>query len=85
MRTIWKFELPNGFAITMPYGAEVIRVARQGAVPCLWAIVESDNAPAMRRFMVIGTGRPIPPAARFYIGTWDDDPFVWHLFELAPA
>lgn len=81
MKTIYKFELPKPICqVDMPVGAKVVRVARQGAAICLWAIVESDNAVEKRLFATVGTGRPIPLDGR-YLGTWDDGPFVWHLFE----
>jgi len=80
-KTIWKFEIPDSRSlIDMPVGAQVIRVAKQGAADCIWAIVESDNALEKRLFALIGTGQVIPPDGR-YLGTWDDGPFVWHLFE----
>jgi hypothetical protein len=88
MKTIWKFEMSQGdmphpvCQLDMPAGAKVVRVARQGAAICLWAIVESDNALQPRLFATVGTGRPIPLDVR-YLGTWDDGPFVWHLFEPA--
>lgn len=81
MKTIWKFEMRAPVCqIDMPAGAQVVRVGRQGAAICLWAIVESDNAPQKRLFATVGTGRPIPHEGH-YLGTWDDGPFVWHLFE----
>jgi hypothetical protein len=81
VKTIWKFQMPGPHAvIDMPVGAKVVRVARQGAAICLWAIVESDNALEKRLFATVGTGHAIPLDGR-YLGTWDDGPFVWHLFE----
>lgn len=88
MKTIWKFQLPSPLCvIEMPAGATVIRVGRQGASICLWAIVETDNPMETRSFATVGTGHRIPPESR-HLGTWDDGPFVWHLFEperAAPA
>jgi hypothetical protein len=86
MKAIWKFKLPAPRAvIDMPVGAQVIRVARQGPVICLWAIVKTDNNTLERRqFVTVGTGSPIPDDGR-YLGTWDDGPFVWHLFEPTQA
>jgi len=81
VKTIWKFELPKTRSlIDMPVGAQVIRVAKQWNVQWIWAIVESDNATEKRLFAVIGTGQAAPPDGR-YLGTWEDGPFVWHLFE----
>jgi hypothetical protein len=83
MKAIWKFQMPSPTCqVDMPVGAKVIRVTRQGAAICLWAIVESDNAKEKRRFATVGTGHAIPQDGH-YLGTWDDGPFVWHLFEPA--
>lgn len=85
MKTIWKFELAKPVCrVDMPVCAKVIRVGRQGASICLWAIVESDNSLEKRLFAVVGTGHPIPHDGR-YLGSWDDGPFVWHLFEPTQA
>ncbi len=82
MKTIWKFPMPAPrCVIDMPAGAQVIRVSRQPPSNiCIWAIVESDNATEKRLFAAVGTGHAIPLDGR-YLGTWDDGPFVWHLFE----
>ena len=81
MNTIWKFVLPKPMCvIDMPAGAQVIRVARQGPDVCLWAMVDSNNPAQKRKFAMVGTGHPIPVDGR-YLGTWDDGPLVWHLFE----
>jgi hypothetical protein len=87
MKTIWKFPLPAMRAvIDMPVGAQIVHVAKQGPGNdyCVWAIVESDNATEKRLLAAIGTGHAIPLDGR-YIGTWQDGPFWWHLFEPTQA
>jgi len=90
MLSIWKFPLPvalddKAVEVTMPEGAAIVRFAggehspvRQ---PTVWALVDSDNPPEARRFRVFGTGHPLPRAARF-VGTFFNEPFVWHVLEL---
>jgi len=88
MRTIWKFALPTAtvdfFDIDMPRGAVILRLAPQGGVPHLWAEVDSEAEEAERRsFQIVGTGGPVPTAcAKAYLGSWEQGPFVWHLYEL---
>lgn len=92
MRTIWKFPCPlsinGGFTIVMPERAQVLTVQCQqnqhGAeVPCLWALVESDNKPEVREFVIVGTGYPCEYDSINYIGTFQlsGGRFVGHLFE----
>jgi len=82
VKTIWQVELPKPIChVHLPVGAQVVRVGRQGASVCVWAIVESSNALEDRLFATAVTGQPLPHDVR-YLGTWDDGPFVWHLFEL---
>jgi hypothetical protein len=92
MRTIWKFPLPfvaYECTIAMPAGAEIVRMEPQfsgprNGVPTLWAIVDDQAAQERRRFAVIGTGHRLPDEAT-YIGSYEADPFVWHVVELPLA
>lgn len=65
----------------MPRGAQIIRVAEQGLNTCLWAIVDPAAPLETREFQVFRTGGALPLDA-IYVGTWDEHPFVWHLFEI---
>lgn len=90
MLTIWKFPIPtsamiwtNGkFKLEMPQDARILCLQVQGDTPCLWAELQSENPPEQRQFAIIGTGHPAPPAAT-YVGTWQEESFVWHLYERA--
>lgn len=88
MKVIWKYPLePLGIsAILMPKGAKILCAQPQVSGPMIWALVEATDEKEleMREFVVIGTGQPMHDecgSKATYIGTWQDPPFVWHLFE----
>ena len=86
MKVVWKFLLDlkdyanPRFELTMPRDARILTVQMQAGIPCLWAEVYPDNPVEVRRFAIVSTGCPVPPGVS-YIGTWQDGPFVWHLYE----
>lgn len=88
MKTIWKFPLAiaDRQRIMMPQGAEILTAQRQGDQACVWAIV-NDAAPMKPRLIEIaGTGNRLAELdeeySRKYIGTFQFEPFVWHVFEI---
>lgn len=84
MKTIWKFplQLVSPQFIEMPDGAEILTVQSQGDVGCLWALVDPEMAVTPRYFEVFGTGQNVHTLSkRRYIGTFQQPPFVWHVFE----
>lgn len=86
MRSVWKFPLgvrldDKAAEVTMPAGAAIVHFALQGGEPTVWAQVDSDEAPEVRRFRIFGTGHPLPRGSR-HVGTYGDGPFVWHVFEM---
>lgn len=86
-KTIWKYGLqdafsPAGVRLPLPEGARVLTVQVQpGNGAQLWAEVHSEIQGPPRTFKIFGTGHEIPDNAK-YIATWQDTPFVWHLYEL---
>lgn len=82
---IWKYPIPvtDHFEIEMPGAAQVISVQIQQGKPFIWAIVGPNITPAPRKFRLVGTGNDfkLMPTDKF-IGTFQDGPFVWHLFEI---
>lgn len=94
MRTIWKFILPiyndNGNVrarslIGMPQGARILSFQVQDGKYCLWAEVDSEKPKRTRAFQIVGTGNEMPPdriEGENYIGTVQNEHFVWHLFEI---
>lgn len=89
MRTIWKFQLteptrrtPPLWRFAMPMEAKVLTVQVQGAIPTVWAEVDDEVDTIDRWFTVVGTGEQLPDWPVSYVGTWQDPPFVWHLYLL---
>lgn len=85
-RVIWEFqfEIVSPLHVSMPKGAEILTAQDQGGVGCLWAIVEPENWLESRYFEIFGTGQPIhedQDIERRYVGTLQQPPFVWHVFE----
>jgi hypothetical protein len=86
MKTIWKFPLAlvSPYQITMPKGAEILTVQRQGDAACIWAIVDPNADRERRVFEVFGTGQPMHDGIgveREYVNTFQQGPYVWHVFE----
>jgi len=85
MKAVWKFEIPRDGVIVMPFGAEVLQVREQIENVCLWALVDPDERQMeTRRFILFGTGHPIPSAPMKYHGTahLKGGMLVMHVFEL---
>lgn len=89
MKTIWKFPLSDGSPqrIALPKDAEILTVQIQAGAACLWALVESEHDYETRYVEVFGTGQPIHEGTskRTYIATFQQPPFVWHVFERSEA
>lgn len=98
MRQVWKFPLLVTTAdyacdVEMPVGAQQVRFAPQYSgpleegprpgIPTLWALVDPAAELETRTFRVFGTGHAIPDQAR-HVGSYDADPFVWHVFDVTP-
>ena len=83
-KTIWKFtfDISDSISVPMPKGADILSVEVQGGVPCIWALVDPDAEKEARKFLLYGTGHPIDGmSADRYVATFQQGPFVWHLFE----
>lgn len=92
MRTIWKYEIPTGepyswpgfphreFHLDMPKGSRVLSVQIQNKRPHIWVEVFKDEPIVVRDFYVVGTGYPFPDNANYYVGTWQCEGYVWHLY-----
>ena len=81
-RQIWKFPIGSTEPmVSMPRGAEILTVQVQNGVPTIWALVDTDAPKAKRLIHIFGTGWDIPKKIHRYIGTWQHDALVWHLFE----
>jgi hypothetical protein len=91
---IWKYEIirDKSFVLNMPKYCQILHLEKQGDTPCLWVEVPSDsfyNSKKVeyeeREFVIIGTGWEFGVAeigdAGYYVGTWLEGPYVWHLYE----
>jgi hypothetical protein len=82
MRTVHKY--PVRFCqsrISMPEGAEIIRFSAQRNELCIWAVVDTTKPEKNRHFEVVGTGHEIGFEYNKYVGSCDQGPYIWHLFE----
>lgn len=82
MITIWKFTIPmaESAEIEMPTGAQLLHVGMQNRSVQLWAQVNTEAPTTIRHFHVRGTGHSIPDNEK-HVGSIQDPPFVWHLYE----
>jgi hypothetical protein len=85
MLTIYKypFRVDDAVTIDLPRSAKLLKVEAQHGTPCLWALVDTDEPVESRRFHVFGTGNPIgdDQGVGDHVATFQQGPFVWHLFE----
>lgn len=61
-KTIFKYQMPvqEQFSLNLPRGAEILRVADQGGMFWLWALVDIREPDEIRQFRAFKCGAPIP-------------------------
>lgn len=94
---VYKFTLETGASILgvpkhieqtvrMPRGADILTAQMQGGELVIWAKVYPDHTLEDRVIETFGTGAEMPALKpgqqRIYIGTFQMDWFVGHIFEL---
>jgi hypothetical protein len=88
MRTVHKFPLPTNIGggdiveLQMPAHAVIRRFALQNHVPTLWVEIDDKTDLMPRRFQIFGTDHPLPAHAA-YVGTYEQGPFVWHVYQVS--
>jgi hypothetical protein len=85
MRVIHKYPLSSPWqAINMPRMAQIIAVQTQRSNICLWAMFDAADAEQLeeRVFAIHGTGRIEIEARETYVGTVQQGPYAWHVFEV---
>ncbi len=88
MRAVWKFPLGRASIqdVQMPRDAQILHVGLQGGWLNVWAGVDpvfrDDTVP--RRIQVVGTGHEELPDNVWHLGTVQQGPYVWHVFEVFP-
>lgn len=82
-RQMWKFPLAIGVNnVSVPAGAQFVTVSRDGGGQwCAYALVNADAVMRQPRTLhVVGTGHDIRDRAVHFLGTFNDGPFVWHVW-----
>ncbi len=83
---IWEFEVYVSEYlqhIKMPKGATFLYVQEQDGQPLMWWMLNPSKEKEMRSFRIVGTGHPTIRAERdTHLGTFQQPPFAWHLFEV---
>lgn len=59
--------------------------ARSHTTVDVWTLENPENVAPSRTVQVFATGQNLPPDATGHLGSTVIEPFVWHLFQLAPA
>jgi len=70
-RVIFKYQMPvlEQFAMSLPAGAEIIRMTDQGGMFWLWAVVNTEAPDEERHFHAFKTGAKIPDGLNLrYVG-----------------
>ena len=48
--------------------------------PCIWAEVYPGRDFNTMELFVVGTGHPIPTGALTFLGSFNQGPFMWHVY-----
>ncbi len=91
MKAIIKYPIPfehfgEAFNMNLPKNAQILDVQMQQGKAMLWAIVDSASATfdvKPRRFVIFKEGNilPIEITRQHYLGTWQNESMVLHMFE----
>lgn len=68
---IFKYQMPvlERFEMTLPAGAQIIRMEDQGGMFWMWAVVNTDNPPEVRHFHAYKTGAAMSNRGKLeYVG-----------------
>lgn len=90
VKQVWKYSLDLGANfIELPQRAKVVHVGLQGGAVTMWVSVltrwmgedfNPNESAETRTFTVHGTGHDIPYKSD-YLGTVQNAPYVWHVYE----
>lgn len=79
MRTIYKYQIRHEERLLVPEGAKFLSFEMQDGQPTTWFEVETLKPRVPRYLTIVGTGHEVSEGE--YLGTCQDPPFVWHLYE----
>lgn len=79
----YQFEFAKEVDIEIPDGPTMLSVQLQNGVPCMWAMVNTENKPKVYKLACYWTGEEITNAdqLRFIDTVQAADNLVWHVFE----
>jgi len=84
MKTIYKFDVEPEFSINLPLDAVVLTVQMQNGSPKMWVYLDTEEPDVSRTFHVFGTGHDMGDYNGRYIGTFQTEGLVFHVFEDLP-
>jgi len=70
----------NPFTLSMPAEARFLDLQMQRGDAVMWFLVRLSNPVVEQNFKVVETGQIFPESAA-YIGTYQKDGYVWHVFK----
>jgi len=80
---IFKYPLKTMVSIIeIPASAKILCVQMQHGVATIWVQLAKDDPTTKRSFAFVGTGSELPSQCKTYIGTIQDDGYVWHIYEI---
>jgi len=81
---IWKEVLTMGRhqTLSLPSGAKILDVQMQGNDRCLWFLCNTEAPREFRQIAIYLTGELLPDKPGKYIATFQDDIYVFHVFEV---
>lgn len=89
MKTVYKYQLPfapNEYGTTtivVPKGFIILHADNQYDQLCIWVEVDTTTQETENLTIeVVGTGKPLSPNPKLYIGTVFVQEYVWHVYEV---
>lgn len=94
MKTIWKYNVhindgqlvpwvKRRFSVlNLPKGTTILSVQEQHGHPVMWCLVDPSQPLEERSFAIYGTSHNMPDEPGTFIGTFQLDQEVFHLFEV---
>lgn len=87
LRRVYKYQLNceqrELQCIDVPIGASFLCFQTQMGVPTVWFEVDHLGKTEKRHYRLFGPGWDIP-SEYCYVGTFQSDALVWHLYEFVP-
>ncbi len=82
MKTIHKFTLKHVAkqTVDLPHFSRVLSVQAQGADICMWVELVPSEDKYPQEVFIVGTGHKVPNEVNSYLGTTQQNGFVWHIY-----